>query len=665
MKSPEGNFFERHRLKSAWPALVIVAAVWFIFSPVTHGSWLWDDNTEIVNNADLRGPAALWKIWFAPTNPDYFPVKTTVQWLQWQLWHDQSTVGYHLSNIGLHALGALLLWRVLRKLGVRYAWVGGLLFAIHPSIVESVAWIAELKNVLSLPLLLLALSAYLDFDERRRRVDYIIAISWFVVAMLSKSSVVMFPCFLLLHAWWKHGRITTGDLKMISPFFAVSLILGLVTVWFQQHRAIDDWEIQMGSLFDRVVGAGRALGFYAFKSIWPLDLLPIYPPWHSKWLRLLSFMAWAGLGATVAWMWLRRASFGRHILLALGWFALNLLPVLGLIKMSYLGVAPVADHFVYLSIAGLAGILVAGGEFFRRRFISLGIVPLVLIFCLCSLLAWRSRSYASVFVSQETVWSYTLDRNPGSWIAHNNLGVVYQQQEKWASAASQLEAAVAINSRYVPAHINLGNTYAHLGRWPEAEQHYVEALRLEPASFDGHFDYANILVRLNRLPEAIDHFESALRISPGATDARFNLANAFLGVGRVADALKQYDETLRYKPDSFEAHLNLGNVLAATHRMPEAISHFETAVKLVPDSTDAHFAFADALAQSGRLSESVDQYVEALRLSPNLSVLHTNLGHVLLQLGQKAQAIRHYEEALRLEPNDQEAREGLRLARSQ
>ena len=139
-----------------------------------RGDWLWDDNTEIVRNLDLRGPSALWKIWIEPSSPDYFPVKTSVQWMQWQLWQEQSTVGYHLSSIGLHVLGALLLWRVLRKLGVRYAWVGGMLFAVHPAVVESVAWIAELKNVLSLPPLLLAFSAYLDYDERRRRSDYCI-----------------------------------------------------------------------------------------------------------------------------------------------------------------------------------------------------------------------------------------------------------------------------------------------------------------------------------------------------------------------------------------------------------------------------------------------------------------------------------------------------------
>jgi tetratricopeptide (TPR) repeat protein len=650
-------------LENVLAALAIVAAAWVAFLPAMRGDWLWDDNTEIVRNLDLRGPSALWTIWIAPSSPDYFPVKSTVQWLQWQFWHEQSTVGYHLSNLGLHVLGALLLWRVLRKLGVRYAWLGGLFFAVHPAVVESVVWIAELKNVLSLPALLLAFSAYLDYDERRRPLDYIVAVLWFVVAMLCKSSVVMFPCFLLLHAWWKRGYISLRDAKASSSFFAVSLILGLVTLWFQNHRAIDTWAIALGGPFDRMVSTGRALAFYSLKAVWPCGLMPVYPSWPAGNLAFWSVGTWCGLAGIFTWMWIRRATWGRHVLLPLGWFVSNLLPVLGFTGMSFLAIAPVADHFMYLSLVGFAGFVAVSVKFIERRLpIGWSRYPAVLVLLVCGVLVWQSRSYAAVFVNQETLWTYNLVGNPQSWLAHNNLGVFLQQQEKWQQSVTHFEAAVAIKPAYAPARVNLGNSYAHLGRGSDAVTQYQEAVRLDPDSFEAHFNFANTLVQMQGLLEAVRHFEVALKISPRAADAHYNLANALVELGRLSEAETQYADVLRYNPASFETHLNLGNLLAATGRLPEAMNHFEVAVRLTPQSGEAHFAYADALAQGGRFPEAVMHYTEALAWSPNAPGLHTNFAYALMRLGRTTEALNQYEEALRLDPNDQDASNGLRVA---
>jgi hypothetical protein len=144
--------------------------------------------------------------------------------VQWKLWKD-NVVGYHASNLLFHLLSALMLWRILGKLGLRCAWLGGLLFAIHPLTVESVAWIAEFKNTVSLFLLLLSFSAYLDFDAQRRRKDYALALGFFLGAMLCKTSVVMFPTVLLLYSGWKRDRVELKDIGASAPFFLISLAL--------------------------------------------------------------------------------------------------------------------------------------------------------------------------------------------------------------------------------------------------------------------------------------------------------------------------------------------------------------------------------------------------------------------------------------------------------
>lgn len=202
--------------------MAIAGGAWLAYLPALHGGWIWDDYPYIVQNPALRSAAGLRSIWLAPTGVNYFPITFTAQWVQWHLW-GEATAGYHLTNLALHVLNCFLLWGVLGRLGVRMAWLAGLLFAVHPVAVESVAWISELKNVLSLAFVLAALAAYLEFDERRRPAFYGCAWLLFFAALLSKSTVAMFPVVLLLHGWWKRGRVRATDLRATLPFFGVAL----------------------------------------------------------------------------------------------------------------------------------------------------------------------------------------------------------------------------------------------------------------------------------------------------------------------------------------------------------------------------------------------------------------------------------------------------------
>ncbi len=221
-------------LKRRWRELlgiVIFTLLGFlIYSPSLLGDWLWDDEADISHNLITQSPNGLWSIWFQPgTQVDYYPIKASVQWIQWHLWRNDM-LGYHLTNVVLHIVNALLVWRLFNRLNLRLAWLGGLIFLIHPANVESVAWIAELKNTLSMTPFLLAMTAYIDYEESHRARDYWLALGLFLAAMLTKTSMVMFPVVILLYVWWKRGRIRGSDLWHSAPFFAVSLLLGLVTV---------------------------------------------------------------------------------------------------------------------------------------------------------------------------------------------------------------------------------------------------------------------------------------------------------------------------------------------------------------------------------------------------------------------------------------------------
>ena len=539
-------------------AFLILAACAWIYHPALRGVWLWDDDRDVPLNAVLRDPAGWWKIWIAPDGVDYFPLKSSVQWIAWQLWHDDVT-GYHALNIVLHATSALLAWRLLTKLGVRLAWFGGLLFAVHPLGVESVAWMAELKNTLSLPLLLLAVCAWIDFDAGRRRADYLRALVWFVAALLSKPTVVMLPCVLLLHSWWRRGRVSRGDVLASAPFFAASLALGLLTIHFQYGRAIGGAVVPIGGPLSRLAGAGLALAFYFSKFLLPAGLMPAYPRWAIDPPDASQFVPWVVIVLAFGWFWQKRATWGRHALLGGGFIVLNLVPVLGLVRMAYLWVAPVADHFAYISLVGAAGLAAASFAELHRRFTPM-LRPWAVgaALGLVALLGWQSHAYAAVFRGPLALWTYGVDRNPNSPIAHNNLGNALL-------ATGAVDAAIA---------------------------HYAEAVRLDPGYVDAYDNLAGGLVRAGQPREAVLHYEAALRLQPADAIAHTGLGSALADLGSTAAAIAQHEQALALRPDYAEAHNNLGIALMLAGRSAEARVQFEEALRLAPDLAAARINLA-------------------------------------------------------------------------
>ena len=598
-------------LRTGLKAAAIAAATGFAFAPAIRGGWLWDDPSAIAENPVLRDPAGLWRIWSGQTGLDFFPLTTSVQWIQWHLWQG-NVAGYHATNIALHILSSLLLWRLLQRLGAGAAWLGGLLFAVHPLVVESVAWMSELKNTLSLPPLLLAALAYLNFDEGRTgrpvvgsaerkkpspfphpmnsnvRRWYLSSLALFILAMLCKSSVVMFPVILLLYAWWRRGRIGGRDFAAGAPFLAVSAVLGAVTIHLQATRAIAHLPMPAESLLHRVAAAGPAAVFYLFKAVLPVGLVPIYPDWSLDGPIPAKALAWCAIAAGLGWCWMRRATWGRHALFGFGFFLLNLLPVLGIVPMAYLRISRVSDHFAYLPLVGLIGLVAAAAGRWR----STASPP---VFWTCAILAaaccaGASRHYASVFASEETLWTYTLRHNPQAWLAHNNLGIVLAQS----------------------------------GRLDEAVFHGEEAVRLKPGFPEARSNLGLSLTEARRLPEAIDQLTVAVRLDPDLAGARLNLGRALLAAGRAPEAVVQLEQVLRLQPANPEAkrnlaiaHNNLGNALARAGTLPAAVSEFEKALQLDPNNSGTRRNLGHALQATGQTREASVQFDEADRLDQN------------------------------------------------
>src|SRR5437588_5457811 len=296
------------------PALIaaIVIAVAVVYLPALHGDFVWDDFLLITGNPLLQNFSGLLEIWSGSRTADYFPVTNTVFWIEHHLLGVNAT-GYRAVNILLQIASALLVWRLLKRLNVPGAWLAGLIFGIHPVHVASVAWISELKNLLAMLFALLSILCFLELDEKRLRnsaIRYAASLVFFGLALLSKTQVVFLPFVLLLCAWWrdkkKAGTKTTQDLRRDVirswPFFLLAIVLGLVTLWFQ-NRGIGEEEIVIGSLPRRFVNAAMAIWWYACHVVAPVRLMAIYPNWRFDSPRVLEWLPLIALVAVLVSLW--------------------------------------------------------------------------------------------------------------------------------------------------------------------------------------------------------------------------------------------------------------------------------------------------------------------------------------------------------------------------
>ncbi|HVW22585.1 MAG TPA: tetratricopeptide repeat protein [Opitutaceae bacterium] len=594
---------------AALGAAALLAACLAIYGQTGRAGWIWDDGLYITGNPALRTAGGLGRIWIDPPGINYFPLTETAQWLQWHLWQARPA-GYHLTNLALQALSALLFWRLLRRLGVGAfgAWAGALLFAVHPLGVESVAWASELKNTLSLPLLLGAMLAWIGADERGRRGAYALSLALFVLALLAKSTVAMLPVVLLGHAAWKRGRLGAADFRRAAPFFAASALLGLVAVHFERTRAIGAAAAGPG-LAARLGEAGQAAVFYLGKCLFPVGLMPVYPRWTPGPLWA-DAAAWAVLAVVTLFLLKRRRGWGRGALLGWLFFLANLAPVLGLVPMAYQRISWVADHFCYLSLLAVAGLAGAGLDLLWRR------LPAAAGFLLAGIalvLAGESRAYAAVFRDGPALWSEAVRRNPRAWLAHNNLGKIELEQGRAGAAAAEFQAALRIESGSAEAHANLGNAWLGLGRPEDATGEYAAALRLDPSLAGAQYDWANALLAMGRPAQAQPRYEAALRLRPDYPSAENNLGLALARQRRWAEALQHYRRALRLDPGLPEAWLNLGNALFSVDRPGEAEPAFRQALRLNPRYAAAHHGLGLTLAALGREAEAAAELAEAER----------------------------------------------------
>ncbi len=609
-----GRFALTRRLQIFGAWVLVFVALLVLYGPALNGGFLWDDNDN-VTKPELRSWHGLQRIWLQwGATQTYYPVVHTLFWFEHRLWGD-ATLGYHIASILFHSISVCLLYLIMRRLQIPGALLAAALFVVHPVYVESIAWITEQKNTLSVMVSLGSVLAYLHFDEHRRPATYTLSLGLFLLALASKTTAVTLPAAILVILWWKRPALSwRRDLVPLAPWFAISLLVGLFTAWYEQvYAGAQGTDFAMTAV-DKCLLASRAFWFYLGTLFWPTHLTLIYPRWEINSAAAWQYLYLLGLLALLAGASVAHRRW-RAPLAALLFFLATLSPLLGFFPAYLFRYTYVCDHFQYLASLGIVVFVSAGISLGLNRLaatprhIGQGVCGLLL--ATLAVLSWQQ---CHMYRDAVTLYRTMIDRNPTCWMAHNNLGL----------------------------------ELVKLGQPQAAMEHYLESLRLNPDNAEARCNFGAVLLDAGRTGEAIEQYQKAQQINPQLATAYNNFGVALASLGKYPEAIAQYQTAIGIRPDAADAHNNLGAALLKSNRTSEAIEEFELALRINPDYSDAQANLAAALASLGRWQEAIDHYQLALRINPENFDALANLALAYAAIDQPSDAAAAAENALRL-----------------
>ena len=554
------------------PALALALITALAYAGVARAGFVVDDREYIETNSTLESAGGLVRIW---TDPDalphhqYYTVTLTSFWLEHQLWGKNAT-GYHLVNVALQVLNAVLLWRLLRRLSVPGAWMSAALFAVHPVHVETVAWITERKNVLFVAFYLAAALSYLRFagvgrDEgtgaREGRWGwYAASLALFALSILSKTIACSLPVVLALLLWMKRERIGRRHALALAPFFVLALGLGFLAAWAESQWVRATGEQWDETFLERTLIAGRALWFYAAKLAWPWPVCFVYERWDvdtGAWWQY-AFPVTAVLVPVV--LWLARERVGRGPLVAALFFGGAMAPTLGFVNFFFMRYSYVADHLQYLSSAALIALAVAaaarGLERLGPAAERVGAGAGLAVVALFAVLVTRQ---VPAYESDETLWRDTIAKNPKAWVAHMFLGYELHERGALEEAVQSYERALELADGHPRARVKalLGTTLLALGRTDEAIAALEEAIQVKPTHLGARYQLARALDAKGRVRPAMRHYRAVMRIDPEHAEAASRLAELLVEQGEAPEAAAVLEHLLRLRPGDPEVERRL------------------------------------------------------------------------------------------------------------
>jgi tetratricopeptide (TPR) repeat protein len=677
-----------HTLRLAWRAAGFLGLCVLAYLPVAiWGGVVWQDEFRVTENVLLWGLNGLASIWGHATVGHYRPLAQTLLWGEHHLFHNHP-LGYHLVSIVLHALDASLLWMVLRRLGIRGAWLGAALFAVHPIQVQTVAWISQQSHLIGAGFILGAIWAFLRLSRILPAPDeefaaegeeynwddllgyepvkrlYAVALLLAVAASLCDPLALTLPIVFVLLIWWKRGSVRRDDWLRLAPFIALALA-GTVMTLIMVGRA---GGIEPGgegpalTVLQRLAVDCRSIWASAATIVWPYPMLFVYARWSVIGWQQWTFVA--ALLAVIALGWAARKRIGRGFLAACLLFVALLLPGLGSVLVTPTPPIYVADHWAYLAaavpLAAIAWTLVAAMSWFTSATVVRSLRVAAAVVCIGGLgfLAWNQEM---IYDREESVWQDALAYEPASSVAvvqYVHLLIKHDQETEAADVLARAQDAGADSASLLPARVEL---YLARGRYSDAIQCYRVALDREPHNlqylagladaqaknneFDNAIqtyrallsrrpndvgvrtDMAIVLLDQNKLDQAIAELRSVIATNPRFVTARLYLSIALLQKGDLPEAANQLKEVIAVDPGNADAFNIAGKVLLGLHYYSEAEQMFRAVVQLQPKEAYAWDRLGLAQAEQGpaHLREAVWSFDRASQLNPDSDAMRLHL----------------------------------------
>jgi Tfp pilus assembly protein PilF len=620
-----------------WIALFLVTVNIIIYTPVMHYGFLsWDDPAYITQNPEVS-QGLTWKgaLWAFTTGhaANWHPVTWLSHMLDVQLYGLKDAGSHHFTNILLHILNSLLLfWALCRMTGTwRPSAMVAALFAVHPIHVESVAWLAERKDVLATFFWMLTCHAYISYSHRPSFRRYMVVLIFFALGLMSKPMLVTLPLVLLLLDIWPLGRVRLETrqgsvwmhlIREKMPLFLLAAASSAATI-VAQSRGDTIRDFSIFPLNVRLYNAAVSYVAYISKTLWPRNLAAFYPyeSW-SGWLIIGAFL----LLITVSILGIYGVRKHPYFLVGWLWYLGTLVPVIGIVQV---GNQARADRYAYVPLIGVFIMLVWGAPVLLGKWRHHGTLlqAIASILIICALVA-VARNQVRYWESDLTLWEHSVQSTGNNYFSRNLLG----------------------------------SALANHGRLTEAIAQYSECLRLNPDYAEAHNGLGAVFFSQGRTVEAMDHYTEAIRIKPGLAEAHSNRGAVLWLQGKGEEAISEFQTALKIKPDSAETHYNYGYVLADQGKTDEAIGQLHEALRINPEYVEAYNRLGNALAIQGKTNDAIEQYTKALSIRSDFAGAHNNLGIALVNQNRYEEAIIHFREALRLDPKFEDARINLETA---
>jgi tetratricopeptide (TPR) repeat protein len=643
--------FHKNSYLLIYALLILVTLV--VFWPVLNCEFVrYDDDKYVTENPNVKRGISRESVIWAFTSPHFHmwhPLTSLTHLLDYQLF-GLNPAWHHLTNLLLHIGSTLLLFAVLQRMtgAVWPSFFVAIAFAIHPLNVESVAWVAERKNVLSGFFWILTLAAYVPYARRPGIGRFLLVVLVFALATMTKPMVVTLPFALLLLDYWPLGRLQLRrqskeqDLSQPEsvqagpqgppawrllaekiPLFILSIVLSIITFIVQQRGGTVSG---LGNvpLKYRVANALVSYETYIRKMIWPSRLAVFYPhPFDKLPMWQVAASALLLLAVSIAVFWVAR----RRKYLAVGWlwFLGTLVPVIGLVQV---GAQAMADRYAYLPFIGLFIMIAWGFQDLsaNRRYRKMALAALALAVLLALSICTRL------------------------------------QLRHWRNNKALFEHAINVTGDNFVMNNNYANILKKIGQVEEAIDYFYKALRIRPNSPEIYNNLGNALRRLDRIDEAIKSYKKALKLRPNFAEAHYNLAIELGRQGKNDEAIGEYREALRFRPDNVDTLSNLGFALAQKGNLHEAIEYYRKAIELGPDNIIARGRLGLALAGVDKLDEAIEQFQIVLKASPDDVEMHCNVGILLERQGKTDEAIKAYRRASQIDPDYTKARNLMEAA---